>query len=183
MRHELNNLKKGFTLTELLISMTLFALVSAAVLMFISVMSKFSLQNSKEIARIQQEAEIREKIDLWFSVIDSEGFAIELNHEDYLASAASSENRLFYIRLVESQENGEVVGTLQFLIPSRLADDAAMLMEIPNLSVRDIFFARQNDTDNGSLPESDALNSDDEYVFPVKTHVLPANYLCKIVYS
>lgn len=182
MRHGFsNNLKKGFTLTELLISMTLLGLVSAAVLMFISVMSRFSLQNSKEIARIQQEAEIREKIDLWFSVIDSEGLEIDLNLGGYLASVTSSENRQYYIRwVVESEENGETLGTLQFLFPGGAADDGTMLVEISALSVQGVYFARQHD-ENNSFPESDGENRE-EYVFPIKTNVLPANYLCKIVY-
>lgn len=142
--------------------------------MLISVMSNFSLKNSKELARIQQETEIREKIDLWFSVIDSEGFEIKLNCGEYLACATSTENKVFYIRLVDSEENE----TLQILIPSQLTDDGAVLMEIPSLSVQKIYFARQNDEGNGSFPKSD-----DEFVFPVKMHVLPANYLCKIIYS
>ena len=175
MRHGFsNNLKKGFTLTELLISMTLLSFVSAAVIMLISVMSNFSLKNSKELARIQQETEIREKIDLWFSVIDSEGFEIKLNCGEYLACATSNENKVFYIRLVDSEENE----TLQILIPSRLTDDGAVLMEIPSLSVQKIYFARKNDEGNGSFPKSD-----NEFVFPFKTHVMPANYLCKIIYS
>lgn len=78
-RRQLN--KRAFTLVELVITMALFAVVSALVISFIVFLSQFTNSNNDQSERLADLAVMRKEIDLWFSFYDNADYEITLSPE------------------------------------------------------------------------------------------------------
>ena len=170
-RRTIRNFKRGFTLVELMVTMALLAVVAGGVVLLIVAMGNFSDGNSAKVKRINRALEIREQIDFWFSAMDSEGFSIQLNSDDALVAANG-----YCIRWRNASEGGVVTEKyLQFTYPT-VRNEKERLVEISAEGIQGIYFSKREEG-NSALPEAD---SEDELVFPIVTHVVPAEYLCKI---
>lgn len=171
-------LNRAFTLVEMLIAMTLLALVASAVVLFVTAMSRFSTGNNETIRRIRQEIDLREEFDMWFSLLDCPSTTFTTGLGNTLVRAETPGGSYSVRREGATLENG---GTLLFFYPEQIVGGVPAgetVTEVEAADVRSIYFAREGES---GFPETDA-EEDDIFTFPIATHVNPAQYLCKVIF-
>lgn len=174
MKH---SFQRGFTLVEMLIAMTLLALVASALVLFVTAMSGFSTRNNAVMKRLSQEEDLREEFDLWFSFVDCPNATFEINQGNTLVRVVLPESEYTVRRINSAQDDG---GALRFTYPEHIYQGVPFgfrTVEVSTPSVRSFYFSRY-----GEEPLPQIGGEEKTYVFPISTHVVPANYLCMVVY-
>lgn len=172
-----NSHQRGFTLTEMLITMTLLALIASAIVLFVSAMSNFSVRNNAVMKQLRGEADLREEFDLWFSFVDCPGAVFEINQGNTLVRVTFPEAEYTVRRADMTETDG---GILRFTYPEHIyggVPTGSRTVEVSIPSVRSIYFSRY-----GGEPLPEVGEEARTYIFPVTTHVVAANYLCMAVY-
>lgn len=170
--------KRGFTLTELIIAMSLLAVLAACVLLFITAMANFSKNSSLALRRAKQAQDIRIELDRWFSVVDQEGVTVEFNLGNTLLRATHGDWSYTVKRIETDEESG---GKLQFIYPESVSYEKLIgetVVEIDVSDIKSIYFAQQGV--ESEFP--DPFSEGEEQTFPIEMHLSPAEFLCKIVY-
>lgn len=165
---------------EMLIAMTLLALVASAVVLFVTAMSRFSTRNNEIVNRIRDEIDLREQFDQWFALLDCPNTAVQLNLGNTLVRVSTAGHSYSVRRLNSSLTEG---GTLVFSFPEHIYNgvpEGEQLTEIEIPTVRSVYFSLEGD-ELSAFPDVIA-DEDSVFTFPIVTHVNPANYLCKVIY-
>ncbi len=170
-------MKRGFTLSELIISMSLLAMIAAAILLFVTTMSSFSRTNSVMLDRVREEEAIRKEFDRWFSAVDVEGVTFSINLGNDLVQANTGSWTYTVKRVDQTEEDG---GILRFAYPKEVNEEGKFINEtyvdVEIESVKSIYLAKKGDPEN-ILPD---YSDENEYTFPINLHIADFAFLCKV---
>jgi len=185
-RRTLAKYTKAFTLTELMIALTLFAVVVSLVVSFILYMSDFNRDNQKAVARAKEQSMLRQELDFWFSALDREEYTVHIassvstlrDGEWIVWATEEGKDIRFGISRLFDEETGITAFTFRY--PSYLSGtDSVLERRVECEYVSAVYLSQY-----GGVESLDSLKAGEHALnFSIRTVVKPAVYLCDIIYS
>ncbi len=176
--------KKGFTIAEITVTIAVFALVATMAIGFVTTMSKFTEQNSKDVDRLQNQLTFRMEMDKWFSAMDSYNAEFCIDRDNLQPGqlvVATINSEQYWVSFATQESGGEQkvnYNVITFTYPPEFGVENDSVTVTTNNVEKVVLTKFEADVSEGERPSNSTL-----FRFEIALHVTHGSMCCEVYYN